>query len=305
MERRFDAVGIGLNSVDFLCVVPRFPEFNSKTPMDSFSQQGGGQVATAMVALSQLGLRTAYIGAVGDDRLGEFSLASLRAEGVNVEGVVLKPGRRTQCAVILIDRGSGERTIVWGRDAALEPRDLLQDLVTSGRCLLLDGYALEAEIQAARWAREAGMAVLLDAEEVKPETRELLSLTDVVIAGEDFPSRFTGYGDLREALQAIRAAGPAVAAVTLGAEGALAFDGERFIESPGFSVPAADTTGAGDVFHAGYGYGYLKGWDLERTLSFANAFAALSCRAVGARSGIPTLSEVEDLMRRQARTKGP
>jgi ribokinase len=86
---RFDAVGIGLNSVDLLCRVARYPEFNTKNPLREVSRQGGGQAATAIAALARLGMRTAFIGAVGDDDEGKFSRASFEEAGVNTQGVVL------------------------------------------------------------------------------------------------------------------------------------------------------------------------------------------------------------------------
>ena len=102
-NKPFDVVGMGLNSVDFLCVVPEFPSSNSKMPMLNFSKQGGGQVATAMVALSRWGVKTRYIGKVGDDELGRFSLESIRHEGVDISSVTTEPRATNQFAVIIVD----------------------------------------------------------------------------------------------------------------------------------------------------------------------------------------------------------
>ena len=298
---RFDVVGIGLVSVDYLCSLPRFPERNTKTGMTGFDRQGGGQAATAMVGCVRLGLRAAFVGAVGDDPAGDFSLEALRAEGVNVDGVLVKPGRRSQCAVVLIDSSSGERTIVWDRDVCLEEGDVRKEVVLDGRCLLVDGHNLPEEIRAARWAREAGIPVIFDAERVGEGTLELLGLCTFAVGSQDFPTLLTDASDPREALKAIHDMGPAVAGMTLGAGGAIAYDGEVFCESPGFDVGAADTTGAGDVFHAGLCYGALQDWPVRKTLDFSNAFAALSCRSVGGRTGIPRLQEVEEFLRAHGR----
>lgn len=292
---------MGLNSVDFLCVLSHFPRPNTKTAMTSLLRQGGGQAATAMVACARLGLRAAYVGAVGDDAIGDLSVESLRAEGVNVDGVAVKPGARSQCAVILVDARSGERTIVWDRQARLEEGDLRKEWLTGCRCLLVDGHSIPAEARAARWAREAGIPVVVDAERIFPGTEELLGLSDFVIGSQDFPARMTGRTDPREALEALRGMCPGVVGMTLGEKGAVAFDGERFVESAGFEVPAADTTGAGDVFHAGFCYGVLRGWPLRTVLDFSNAFAAMSCRSLGGRTGIPRLSEVEAFLQERGR----
>ena len=120
-DRSVDVVGMGLNSVDFLCVVPEFPTLNSKTKLQGYSRQGGGQVATAMVALSRWGIRTKYIGKVGGDEMGRFSLDSLREEGIDISSVMIEPQASNQCAVIIVDGISGERTILWNRDEGLIP----------------------------------------------------------------------------------------------------------------------------------------------------------------------------------------
>jgi sulfofructose kinase len=119
----FEVVGMGLNSVDFLTVVPEFPKINSKMRILKFSKQGGGQVATAMVALSRWGVKTKYIGKVGGDELGQFSLASIREEGVDISSVIIEPCAINQYAMILVDRLSGERTILWDRDERLMYRE--------------------------------------------------------------------------------------------------------------------------------------------------------------------------------------
>ena len=148
-DKPFDVVGMGLNSVDFLCVVPEFPAPNSKTKMLQFSKQGGGQVATAMVALSRWGVKAKYIGKVGEDEWGEFSLHSVRQEGVDVSSVTIEPNATNQFATIIVDRTSGERTILWDRDERLMYREgeLRKEEICSGKLLHLDGHDIQAAIQ--------------------------------------------------------------------------------------------------------------------------------------------------------------
>lgn len=299
MDFRFDAVGVGLNSADLLCRVEQFPALNTKGPLQEVTRQGGGQAATAMAALSRLGLRAAFIGAVGDDEEGVFSRKSLEEEGVDTEGMVVQPGRASQFAVIIVSAGTaarGARTIMWRREVMLGPGEVREAIVRSGRILHLDGHSLAAEIQAARWARESGIPVSLDAERVLSGTEELIHLTDYLVASEDFPALFTGERDPESALRRICALGPRVAAMTRGPAGALAFDGERFYDSPGFDVEAVDTTGAGDAFHAGFLFGVLRDDGLERTLRFANAVAAMNCRQLGGRAGLPDLQAAETFL---------
>jgi len=90
-------------------------------------------------------------------------------------------------------------------------------------------------------------------------------------------------------------------AATLGQDGVLAWDGKQFHYASAFQIEAVDTTGAGDIFHAGFIYALLQGWPLQKQLDFACAAAALNCTAVGARGGIAPVTAIERLMSTGAR----
>jgi sulfofructose kinase len=291
--RPFDVVGMGLNSVDFLCVVPAFPTSNSKMKIDRFSKQGGGQVATAMVALRRWGLKTRYIGKVGGDELGQFSLDSIRRELVDTSSVSVEPDASSQFAFILVERPSGDRTILWDRDDGLMYRqgELRREDICSGKILHLDGHDVRAAIQCARWAREAGISTVIDTDKVEAGTPELIREIDFVITSSRFPSAFTGIPDREKAFLELRKHTPGFLCATLGHEGAMALIHDKITYVKGFEVSAVDTTGAGDVFHAGFIYGLLQNWEVTEILSFANAVAGLKCRDLGGRKGIPTLEE--------------
>ncbi|MGQ9646199.1 MAG: carbohydrate kinase family protein [Thermodesulfobacteriota bacterium] len=291
----FDVVGMGLNSVDFLCLVPEFPKINSKMRIVRFSKQGGGQVATAMVALSRWGAKTKYIGKIGGDELGQFSLASLREEGVDISSVSIEPSATNQYAIILVDGPSGERTILWDRDERLMYREgeLQKEIVCSGKILHLDGHDIRAALQCARWAKEEKIPTVIDLDKVEPLTSELIKEIDFVVTSARFPTLFTGIADRKEALLELQKYTPGFLCTTLGHEGTVAFVNGELIYVRGFEVKAVDTTGAGDVFHAGFIYGLLENWEIEEILRFANAVAALKCRDLGGRRGIPTLEETQ------------
>ncbi len=292
-EKPFDVTGMGLNSVDFLYVVPEFPTLGSKMKILARSKQGGGQVATAMVALSRWGMKTKYIGKIGGDELGEFSLATLREEGVDISSVTVEPEGTNQYAVIVVDSVSGERTILWDRDERLMYREgeLQQKHVCSGKILHLDGHDIRAALQCARWAKEEGIPTVIDLDKVEPLTAELIKEIDFVVTSARFPKLFTGISDREKALLELRKHIPGFLCATLGREGAVAIVQGEFLYVKGFEVKAVDTTGAGDVFHAGFIYGLLQNWEIEDILKFANAVAALKCRYLGGRRGIPSLEE--------------
>ncbi len=298
-NKPFDVVGMGLNAVDFLAVVPEFPALNSKMEILQFSKQGGGQVATAMVALARWGVKTKYIGKIGGDELGQFSLRSIREEGVDVSSVTIEPNSSNQFAIIIVDRISGERTILWDRDERLTYREgeLRKEEICSGKILHLDGHDIRAAIRCAKWAKDEGIPTVIDIDKVEPLTSELIGEIDFVITSSRFPPLFTGIPDREKALHELQKHTAGFLCATLGDEGVMALINGQILHVKGFKVNAVDTTGAGDVFHAGFSYGLLQNWEVTEILKFANAVAALKCRDLGGRKGIPTLEETQKFLK--------
>ena len=295
--KEFDVVGLGLNAVDYLCRIESYPKPGTKNRVVEFSEQGGGQVATAMVTCSRLGLNARYIGKVGNDEIGHFSLESLSSEGVDVSAVI-EMDCASQFAFILVDASSGERTIFWHRDKKLwiDPDELDRSAVESGRILHLDTHNVEASLAAARIARDKRIPVVLDAETVAPLTRELISNVDVLIASQDFGEKLTGKSDWRRNLEDFSKMGPSLAVVTLGSVGAAAISSGEVMIAKGYNVDCIDSTGAGDVFHGAFIFTVLQDWSLEESLRFSNAAAAMKCRSLGARAGIAPLRDVLEFM---------
>jgi sulfofructose kinase len=306
--REFDAVGFGLNAVDHLVVVPHYPEFDTKIRLVAHERGAGGQTATAMTGLRRLGLKTAYAGRFGSDDAGRFGFESLRAEGVDVEFAEIVEGARNQIAYILIDARTGERTVIWDRDERLAYRagEAPQDFAARGRVLHMDAHDPAACARLAREARAAGTIVSLDIDNIYEGLGELLPHVDVLISSKEFPRRLTGIGDERAALAETKARlrPDAVAGMTLGERGAVVFHDGVFVESRAFAVPGGcrDTTGAGDAFHAGFLYGLLRGEEIEGCLTTGCAVAALKCRALGARTALPTTHELERLLTGEGET---
>src|SRR4030043_1042966 len=200
-HKPFEVVGMGLNSVDFLTVVPKFPAPNTKMEILRFSKQGGGQVATAMVALSRWGVKAKYVGKVGEDELGQFSLHSIRQEGVDVSSVTTEPNATNQFATIIVDGSTGDRTILWNRDERLMYREgeLRKKEICSGKFLHLDGHDIRAAIQCAKWAKEENIPTIVDLDKVESLTSELINEIDFLITSSRFPTLFTGILDREKA----------------------------------------------------------------------------------------------------------
>ncbi|MEO6805978.1 MAG: PfkB family carbohydrate kinase [Edaphobacter sp.] len=294
---KVDLVGVGLNATDTVIPLSTYPVRGSKVEYPSSTILPGGQVATTVVACQNWGMSTRYVGKIGDDSAAILHREAFARAGVESH-LIPAPGCVSQQSLILVDP-TGERTVLTSRDEALtlRPSDLQREWITEARALHVDGFDTEAAILAATWAREASVPVIADLDEIYPNIEDLLVNVDYLIVSRDFPSRLMSEPDLEQALRKMqRRYSCRLAAATLGQEGVLAWDGMQLLHTPAYRVPVVDTTGAGDIFHAGFIYALLRDWSLNRQLEFACAAAALNCTAVGARGGIHPLGDIVDLI---------
>jgi sugar/nucleoside kinase (ribokinase family) len=299
---KVDLVGVGLNATDTLIPVGGFPVRGSKVEYRTETVMPGGQVASTVVACQTWGLTTRYVGKLGDDdasrlHASEFTRTGVEAQLINV------PNAASPKSLILVDH-DGERTVLCRRDErlVLQPEELDRQWIVNARALHVDGYDTAAAIRAAKWAREAGVPVVADLDEIYPGVEELIENIDYLIVSRDFPCRLMKETNLKSALRQMQQRyGCLLTAGTLGPDGVLAWDGNEFHYSSAYQVPVVDTTGAGDIFHAGFIYGLLQGWSLDRQLDFSCAAAALNCMANGARGGIQSVEAIEALMAKTPR----
>ncbi len=306
--RPFDVVGVGLNATDTLVIVQRFPPYAGKVPFEREISSPGGQVASAMVACATLGLRVKYIGTVGDDERGRIQMESLLASGINLDDVQVRRNCANQSAYIIIDQSTGERTVLWQRPDCLRlaPESIRPEQIACARLLHIDGHDTPAVARAAAIARQHQIPVTVDVDTIYHGFGDVLPHVDYLITSSDFPAQWTSEHDPFRALEMIQAEyGMRVAAMTLGAHGALALHEGKFVYSPAFVVNCADTTGAGDVFHGAFCYAVLQGMKMGDALDFSNAMAALNCTAIGARGGIRGLAEIRALLAGASRRSHP
>jgi len=273
--------------------VPEYPRLDSKHEIAQYEQLPGGQVASAMVFLSRMGLKTKYIGKVGGDSLGHYCLQRLAAEAIDISSVRIGEKARNQFSVIIVDQQSGERTVLCRRDSRLNfsESELSEEAVCAGKILHLDGND-PASLRAACWCRNQEIPVCIDLDKVVPHCAALIDQVDFLIVSSGFLSEYTGISDPIEAFRSLGQGFHGFLAMTLGKNGAMAWVAEQCIQFPGLSIKAIDTTGAGDIFHGAFIYGLLENWPLNKIMAFANSAAGLSCTALGAQSGIHALREI-------------
>lgn len=300
MTGAWDVVGVGANSVDYVHLLPGYPQpFGTFAKMKIERQEilCGGQMATAMCACARLGLRARYAGVTGTDENGRRVRLELKRRGIDLSDLIIRDAQN-QFAVILVDQTNGDRIVLWDRDERLmmRERDIPIDAIGAARVLHVDDVDQAAAIRAAEAARAKGVPTTSDIDRLTDRTNELISAVSIPIFAEHVPTRITGVPDQKQALRTLRQPHHRLLCVTLGERGAMALDEHGIHYAPAFQVDAIDTTGAGDVFRAGFIYALIRGWSTDDILRFANAAAAVSCTRLGALGGIPSLEEVEALV---------
>lgn len=292
--RPFDVVGLGFSSLDTVGLAPQLPQLDEGAPLLGITRQGGGPVAQALVTLQRLGAATGYVGSLGDDEAGQAMVAGLQAEGVDTSRLIITPGRTSPQCIILVHAPTGLRSICCegGTAPPVPSAGLDLDYLCSGHYLHLDGSHSAASLVAAREAQRRGVRVCLDAGGPSDALFALVPYVDVLIASEKFALGLEGVTSIEDSASRLLTQGPSVVVVTSGKHGAWTASAEGAFATPAFHVQVLDTTGAGDVFHGAFLYGLLQGWDLPDVTRFAAATAALKCRKLGGREGIPILPEV-------------
>jgi len=295
-------IGIGFCSNDHLAVLPFVPH-DSKVKMLSHAIVGGGPAANATVAAAAFGMKAAFVGTVGDDADGRMILEDFARQGVDAGGVKVRPGASSAIAYLWIEENTGARSCAWTREGLdeLSADEVDLEMVRRAKILHVDGHNPLAAIAAAKAAKAAGVIVSYDAGTVRDGMEELMALADMLICSAEFARKVSGENDAEAAVRKLHAKyRPAVCGATMGADGSVCFDGEAMVRCPAFRVEkVVDTTGCGDLFHAGFAARYLETRDLAECQRFGAATSALKCRGVGGRPPVaPTREEVVEFLKK-------
>ena len=285
--------GLGQCCLDYIGTIVSYPPPDTKCEFSDMVIQGGGPVATALVALSRWGVPCAFAGVIGDDQFGAAIKSSMDDEGIDTRGILVRKGFDSQFAFIVAEPGAGNRTIFWRRPTGPDPRpdEIDYRRFRSAEVFHTDGTFMEASLAACKAARDAGVKVVVDAGSLRDGMLELARLSDYFLASETFAEDLVGKECPMDACIRLAELGPRVAGVTLGSKGYVAVDRGRRIRKPAYPVAAVDTTGCGDVFHAGFIYGLLESWHVDQCLDFAAWAGARVCLELGGRTGIPPLED--------------
>jgi sulfofructose kinase len=302
MEKHWDILGFGAIAVDDIFYVNHYPLIDEKVPIIRKQRQGGGNTATALVAVSRLGSSAAYCGVLGDDELSVYSLIELEREGVDVTPTFRRTGAKPFAAIVIVDTTHGKRSILFSNEGVTEPspEDVTNDLISACKVLFVDHQATNIGLHAARLAKNNHIPIVGDFEgTIYPRLLEVIALTDHLIIGEDFASQVTGKGSAIEAVRLLSNPDRACCVVTAGEKGCWYSEYGGEVEFyPAFKVNAVDTTGCGDVFHGAYAVAISRGESVTRAIKVATAAAGLKATQPGGRSGIPNFQAVEEMLSR-------
>ena len=302
MEKRFDVIGVGHSCVDRLCMVEDYPREDESTHITSISIQGGGAVATAMVAVARLGKKSAFIGNIGTDFISKEAKRLFEMDGVDTSLLLERPDCRGLESFVMVNPANGSRTKFPERDILplIDWNDSLVDAIKSARFLHLDGTNYKNALKAAKIAKENGVAVSLDGCSMQKDNelnKALASLADILIMNKKYPLRVSGKDNYEDALLEMSTWGPKTVMCTLGDKGAMAVIDGKVESFPAYPAVALDTTGCGDVFHGAYLVALLDGMECVDAIHFASAVSGIKCQRIGGRAGIPTKDEALAFMK--------
>jgi ribokinase/sulfofructose kinase len=303
VQKDIDILAIGGIDMDLVLKVPRLPSFDEKEMGELVGRMPGGPAANFACAASRLGLRVASFSLVGDDESGRLIIEDFARYGVDTSLVQVIAGAESPFTVILIDP-SGEKAIIVVPSIKPDyPLDIAEAALARSRVMYMMPSQEEQFLALARLAHRHGAEVMIDVEPTVCSQRDklerILQETDIASFNQFGFRAAAGHEPSLAAARDLLQYGPHTVLVTRGGAGSLVVSRDEAAEQPGFKVPVADTTGAGDTFHAAFLAASLAGEPLPQRLRFANATAALSVTVIGPRGWLPTRAEVETFLQEQ------
>lgn len=305
----FNVCGIGLNSIDIIIPIrDNYSLKTIKTKCDSSPRLvGGGEVANCLCACSQMGLSCNYIGAFGNDYFGRLSRSLIKKAGVNLKGSIIVNNCSNQIGFILNTATKKQSHILWYRDQLLESSfsmsDDMIDVISHSDLLYLDGHFENITVKACNIAAKKKITIVMDAERWRDSCLEYLSNIDVLIGSQRFSLEAMSAFNIESVEKLLSFLNSKynliVSGITFGEEGSIFLTKEgSYIYTKALKTDVVDSTGAGDLFHAGYIYGSFNGLSVSKCINLATACGSLACREHGGRIKLPSIETIFELSER-------
>ncbi len=294
-------VGLGACVLDTLIHCDKYPTEDTKQKAESIFLSGGGPVGNALVVMSKLGIQTEVIGGFGSDNAGRYLLNDFQKYGVGVKNATVFEGKSSFTSYIVLAENTASRTCVFDRGSVPDDPSALKLSAMDGASVLhLDGNYLECAITAAKYAKERGIKVSLDAGGLYQGIERLLPYVDILIPSAEFAKGITGKEEIPQAMYALNEKySPEILVVTDGSNGGYYYENGQAIHYDSVKVKAVDTNGAGDTFHGAFVVGYCNGLSLKECCDFASAVAAYKCMHKGVRTYSLTMKTIFDFMAKE------
>lgn len=297
--KQFEIAGYDMPCVDLAVNVDVFPKPNGGAGINALSWQGGGKVASALTAAARLGAKCAILGAVGSDDYGGFCQKDFQRHGVDTSNLLRREGETTSLSIVISDRETQGRSIVYRRGSAQPPaREELDGEILENCQWFFISHVTGVAMTAVQKAKQAGAKILVDADSYSSELVDQIGLIDVFI-GSEFCYKVLFHDENYESnCKALCGQGPSTVIFTLGPQGCAGFSQDcGGFRLPAYPVPVVDTTGAGDVFHGAYLAGALRGLNSIESAKVATAAACVKCTRMGGRAGVPDWEALQEFLK--------
>ncbi len=307
MGKKYDIIGIANPGQDLVVELETLPRDVVSSKMYDCSFQGGGWVATAVCAAGNLGMKTAFLGVIGDDLFGKLIISDFEFNKVDTSHIVVDKNKRSNFCMCVTERANKNKLLISrpGECREVEIGDIDKNFIQSAKMLHV-GVVNDAVRYAADLIHEAGGFVSVDAAYYRPDIYEHYDIYDILIGSEYFfdgVCKELGYdmhkltdGEKFEVMGYIQKKGPDIVIFTFGKEGSMGIYRDKTFKQAPMDVPVVDTTGAGDVFHGAFDAAILKGMDVKAAAHFATGVSSIKCTRLGGRAGIPDLETLNKFL---------
>jgi len=302
---KIDIIGLGEAVVDWVAEIPHFPKPDEKIDAITENYFSGGVTANYLVAVARLGVSCGFIGAVGDDLYGDFLVRDFKREKIDTTLLLKKKGKKTPVNFIFVVKG--EKTIIQSphmKTTKLELIDLEESYISKSKVLHTTLIHPKLSERAINLAKEHDIKISIDLESQIAQRgwsslKDMLLKADILIPNKEGAKMITKCNTPKDAAKELNRKGIPLVIITLGKKGVLVTTAEFQKEIPTYDVNnIVDTTGAGDVFNGAFSVAYwIKKWNLEKSIKYANAAAALKIQKLGARTGMPREAELIQFLR--------
>lgn len=291
---------IGSINMDFTALVKELPLPGETLIAHGFKMSGGGKGANQALSAAIFSQDVQMIGMVGNDPSGNSLHHKMKSKGLDVSSVGFCDIATGNALINVAEKGKNTIVVYPGANHEVTKELILKytsDIQNAALLVLQLEIPMESVELAARIAFEAKVPVLLNPAPAAELSKELLKHITYLTPNETELAKLSGSNSIELGASILHAQGVQNVIVTLGSEGCYLFSNKLKVNIPPYSVIALDTTAAGDAFNGALAVAIAQGLPLQEALKIANATGALTTTRLGAQEALPSLEEVQALLK--------